>query len=162
MLYFKLDSKLEVLAIASDMPAELKTYNPEAECPWYRKGDGSYGPGGWLNRNDIDSFMLALQIAGSAIRFSKKAYIAIDRGSDTSSRFDVILAPGVGDDVSMNFNGDSYPIGKITAISATMKMITVNGARGVMKFYRKNTTGAWLSNGWALIPGIRNDFNQEF
>jgi hypothetical protein len=160
MLYFKLNEKLEVVEISSKFPDELQ---PPASAPWYRRADGSYGPGGWLNRNDIDSFMFAGAIADAASKFSDKVFLAEDSGPNVSPRYDVIEAPKVGDDVSKGFNGDFYPVGKIIKIGKDYKRIYVEGERGPMVFYRKKLSGAWLYRGmWSLVPGVRNEWNPEF
>lgn len=162
MLYFKLDSNLEVVEVASSMPAELRA--PGSGANWYRKGDGSFGPGGWINRNDIDSFMMAQQIADSASLLGCAKYMATDNGPDVSPRFNVIECPSYNSECSMGFNGDFYPVGKIVRISSKKdyKVITVNGPRGLMRFYRRKLSGAWLNKGFSLVPGVISKWNPEF
>lgn len=87
-------------------------------------------------------------------------YIGVDKGSSVSPRFDVIEAPKVGDDVSMSFNGDSYPCGKIVSISKSMKLITTSDGK---KFYRRKQSGTWLNGGtFALVRGIIDERNPHF
>jgi hypothetical protein len=161
MKYFQVNQALEVAQIADQMPAECVGFNPD-NCPWYRQADGRTGPG-WLNRNDIDLFMLAQQIADSASRLGTQKYIATDAGPTVSPRYDVKEAPACGVECSMAFNGDYYPVGTITKIGKDYKQITVDGPRGVLKFYRRKLSGAWVSKGmWALVPGFINKFNAEF
>lgn len=163
MLYFKISERLDVVAIAAAYPAECKDPDRGPDC-WWRRADGRR-VSGWCNRNDFDSFMMAQAIADAASKFADKPgkYIAVDKGPDVSPRFDVIAAPQVGDDVSMYFNGDAYPIGKIVAIKPDLKRIVVDGSkRGRLIFIRRNQSAAWLNKGWSLVPGIRNDFNLEF
>jgi hypothetical protein len=161
MKYFKVNEQLQVVAISDDYPDELRNYDPETSCPWYRKADGRRGAG-WLNRNDIDSFMLAQVIADAATEFSGQTYLATDAGDHTSSRYDAKPAPVLGDDASMGFNGDYYPVGKIIAIGKTFRQIKVSGDRGVITFYRRKLSGAWLHKGFSLVPGIINRWNPEF
>lgn len=87
-------------------------------------------------------------------------YIGVDKGNSVSPRFDVIQAPKVGDDVSMSFNGDSYPCGKIVSISKSMKLITTSDGK---KFYRRKQSGTWLNGGtFALVQGIIDERNPHF
>jgi hypothetical protein len=161
MLYFKVNDALKVVAIQIEYPDELRNYDPETECPWYRKADGRCGAG-WLNRNDIDSFMLAQVIADAATEFSGQRYIATDAGGFTSSRYDAKLAPAVGDEVSMGFNGDYYPVGKIIAIGKELKQIKVDGHLGVITFRRLRISGSWQHKGFSLVPGVISKWNPEF
>jgi hypothetical protein len=157
MLYFKIDDNDSVIAIADDMPAELKTTN--GYKLWSRQMDGTRHAG-WLNRNDMPDLNYAQMIAAGASTFTGERYIAIDSGPDVAPRFNVIRAPAVGDDVSMAFNGDYYPVGQITKISQSLKQVTTSSGR---KFYRRGTGGAWIYKGcFALIPGTIERLNPEF
>lgn len=161
MKYFQVNQALEVVEVADQMPAGCKAFSQD-NYPWFRKGDGTTGAG-WLNRNDIDSFMLAQQLADSASRLGTQKYMAIDSGEGVSPRYDVIECPSYNAECSMAFNGDFYPVGKITKIGKEYKQITVDGPRGVLKFYRRKLSGVWLSKGmWALVPGAINKWNPEF
>lgn len=171
MRYFKINEALEVVAVSEKYPAECAAVANDASkafAVWARKIDGTWGAG-WINRNDISQYkggamMLAEQIAASATKLTGKAYIATDAGEYVSPRYDVIEAPAVGDDCSKGFNGDYYPVGKITKISKGYKQITVEGPRGVLKFFRRKLTGAWTQTGgtWSLVPGVRDEMNPEF
>lgn len=88
-------------------------------------------------------------------------YIATDAGPNVSPRYDIIKLPKVGDKVSYAFNGDSYPCGVITAISASLKVISVSEP-GV-RFYRVKETGSWRFNRtWFLTSGHCYKQNPEF
>ena len=156
MLYFKIDDNQNVVAIAEQMPAELNT--PNGYTLWSRQMDGTRHAG-WLNRNDMPNIEYAQMIAAGASTFTGKPYIAIDSGPDVAPRFNVIRAPAVGDDVSMAFNGDYYPVGKILKISKSLKLVTTSSGR---KFYRCGTSGAWLNGYFALIQGTVSRLNPEF
>lgn len=87
-------------------------------------------------------------------------YIAVDRGSHVSPRYDVIRAPAIGDEVSYAFNGDYYPCGEITKISPTMKKITTSTGD---TFYRRRESGSWLKNKtWSLVNGHISRMNPHF
>lgn len=168
MRYFKVNEQLEVIEISDKYPDELRSYDPEVSCPWARKADGSWGAG-WLNRTDMGQhqvapLLFAQQIADSASNLTGRTCLAIDSGPDVSPRYDVIEAPAIGDDASKGFNGDYYPVGKITKIGKDYKQITVDGPRGLIKFYRRKLTAAWVQTGgtWCLVPGTRSEWNQEF
>lgn len=159
MLYFKINDADEVVAIAEQMPAELNT--PQGYVLWSRQMDGTRRAG-WLNRNDMPSLEYAQAIAEAASKFTGKLYVATDAGESVAPRFDVIEAPAVGDDVSMAFNGDSYPVGKVVRVGKGLKQVKVFGPRGELVFRRRGLTGAWLNRGFALVPGIISRWNPEF
>lgn len=162
MLYFKLNERLEVIAIQAEFPEEARD-NPAA---WARDAQGNYGAG-WLERWDISRNpaprMFAQVIAEAASKFSGKQYLMSDRGDSVSPRYDVVEAPALGDEVSMAFNGDYYPVGKVIKIGKDYKQIKVEGERGPMVFYRKGERGAWLyKQMWSLVPGVIDRLNPEF
>ena len=74
----------------------------------------------------------------------------------------VSAMPKVGDDVSMTFNGDSYPVGKIVRISKTYNRITTD--EGV-RFTRVGPN-SWKQGGkkgaFSLIVGIHEEQNPHF
>jgi hypothetical protein len=87
-------------------------------------------------------------------------YIATDSGAHVSPRYDVIRIPQVGDEVSGEFNGDSYPEGKIVSVSKSLRLITTDTGK---KFYRVRRTGAWRANQtWSLTRGHVSKLNPSF
>lgn len=115
---------------------------------------------GIICRRDIDSSTQAHALAANVSIAMKAHYIAVDNGENHYPRYDVILAPKVGDDVSHAFNGDSYPDGKIVSISKTMKLIVTDSGK---KYYRVRETGSWMHNKtWSLVSGHHNDRNPHF
>lgn len=165
MRYFLVNQALEVVEVSDKFPAVFKEPGGRPDM-WARQQDGSYGAG-WLNRNDISQhpapMMFAQQIADSASALLGRACIATDAGDCVSPRYDVIEAPMVGDEVSMGFNGDYYPVGKIVAIQKNYRRIRVEGPRGPLIFSRRKESGSWANRGmWSLVPGVRNEWNQEF
>lgn len=164
MLYMRINEVGEVVEVASEMPEALKS------CPgaWARGRDGAFGQG-WLNRNDIECFEMAGDMAKSASKNLGKVYLAIDSGPNVSPRYDVFEAPKVGDDVSKAFNGDYYPVGKVVKIGKDYKRIYVSDASpsaGACKapevFVRRKLSGAFVNKGWSLVPGVRNERNPSF
>lgn len=113
------------------------------------------------NRNDWKTFEAADEVAKAL----GSAYIATDAGPYVSPRYDVIALPQVGDDVSYAFNGDSYPCGKVTKVSAfPHRRIEARDEAGrACVFYRRKQTGAWVMDGtWSLQAGHVNKRNPEF
>jgi hypothetical protein len=107
------------------------------------------------NRNDWKTFEAAKEVADRL-----EGYIATDAGPHVSPRYDVIRLPKVGDKVSKEFNGDSYPCGVIVKISKTLKAITTDGGD---VFYRIRQTGAWRNQGtWSLTKGHVEKQNPSF
>ena len=159
MLYIKVNAALEVCGISNEYPENAKPGD------WHRKADGTRGFG-WMNRNDIDNMKTAITVARNctawAASSTKIVYMADDRGPSVSPRFDVVRAPAVGDDVSKGFNGDYYPVGKIVRMTPiSMRVITVDGPRGKLKFWRNGARASWTLSGgtWGLAMGIHNDQN---
>ena len=141
MLHFELNAANQVTAIAKAFP----------------KGADHTR---WTSRWDFDSLEDAQLIADSATKLTGTLYIATDAGEWVSPRYDVVVAPAVGDEVSYSFNGDYYPCGTITAISKSLKLVTTSTGR---KFYRRRETGSWVNNGmWSLVSGHHNRLNPEF
>lgn len=163
MLYFKIDAANEVVAVAE----KVERLTSEDWAIYYT-GDrmeiaNKRPQGGWLCRNDIPIWLAAEELAESASKLTGEKYLATDAGEYTSPRFDVIKAPKVGDDVSKGFNGDFYPMGKITKISDDFKRITVEGPRGKAVFYRRADTGTWkYKRMWSLVMGVHSEWNPEF
>lgn len=112
------------------------------------------------SRWDWESFECAETIAAMASEDNETLYIATDAGPWVSPRYDIILAPKVGDPVSYRFNGDSYPSGFITKISKSMKRIETDEGR---VFYRRKQSGSWVYNQtWSMVHGHHNERNTEF
>jgi hypothetical protein len=140
MLYFRLAKNLKVVGIATSHPSSQARE--------------------WTYRGEFPTFDHATAIAASATKYAGKLYLATDAGAHTSPRYDVIEAPQVGDDVSKGFNGDRYPEGTITKISASYKRIETS--TGVV-FHRRRQTGAWVEAGtWTLVRGHHYTQNPSF
>lgn len=164
MLYFHMMPDFSIDQVSTD--GKMIHGLSDDGTQWVRRANGTWGAG-WFNRNDFDKqhFDKVEELAANASRGLGKLYIAVDSGPSVSPRFDIILAPAVGDECSKHFNGDSYPVGKIVSITPkTMRCIIVEGPRGRLKFWRDVQSARWVLTGgtWGLIPGIRNDFNREF
>ena len=113
------------------------------------------------------------QAIAAAERLSEEQgaqYWAEDRGAHVSPRYAVIRAFTIGEPVSYGFNGDSYPAGRIVAMSALPKgsskaeghrIITVQNHNGnVRKFWRRRLSGSWkYDQTWSLQHGWHNDRN---
>jgi hypothetical protein len=111
-------------------------------------------------RHDLASFDQATDMAAELSQATGAKFIPTDAGEWVYPRYDVIELPKVGSKVSYAFNGDYYPCGEISAISASLKIITTTTGK---KFYRRRLSGAWVNDGtWSLIPGHVNRRNPEF
>lgn len=88
-----------------------------------------------------------------------RTFLAVDSGPNVSPRFDVIEAPVLGAEVSMSFNGDSYPVGTITKISASFRRVETSDGK---VFFRRRRTAMWSEGTFVLIPGVHNDRNPSF
>lgn len=138
MLYFKLYDN-EVVAISEHIGAAADQ---------------------WTGRWSLKTMTQAERLAAKATKFANKLYVATDAGSNTSPQFDVIEAPMIGNLVSREFNGDSYPAGVITKVSPTITKVTTD--TGVV-FRRVRKTGAWRENGcWYMTGGHTNKYNPCF
>ena len=116
------------------------------------------------------------QAIAAAERLSEEQgvqYWAEDRGARVSPRYAVIRAFTIGEPVSYGFNGDSYPAGRIVAMSALPKgsskaeghrIITVQNHNGnVRKFWRRRLSGSWkYDQTWSLQHGWHNERNPSF
>lgn len=112
------------------------------------------------SRHDWQTHEQAQALADALNEKYPGKFIATDAGDSVSPRFDIKEAPQVGDKVSMGFNGDYYPVGEITKISATLKVIETSSGK---KFYRRRQSGIWRhSKIWTLVPGTWNDKNPSF
>jgi hypothetical protein len=111
-------------------------------------------------RNDWKSFGRAEVVAAQLSLATGTKYIATDAGPHVSPRYDVIACPQVGQEVSKEFNGDSYPEGVIVSISPTLWRIeTSTGAT----FFRRGKSGTWLESGtWSLTRGHVDKRNPSF
>lgn len=139
MLYFKVDTDNQVVAIRHQKPSHHA---------------------GWITRHDFESMDHATDIAKSVTQITGKLHLPVDGGSGVWPRFDVIEAPAVGNDVSYAFNGDYYPCGQIKSISANHRVITTTEGQ---KFYRRAESGCWKYNRtWSLVSGHRSELNPSF
>jgi len=112
-----------------------------------------------IDRNDLKTFDAAKDLAARATKDLERSFLATDSGEYVYPRFDVIELPKVGEYVSMGFNGDYYPVGKIKSISKSLRLIVTTDGR---KFYRIRETGKWVCGGFGLVRGIRDERNPEF
>lgn len=116
--------------------------------------------GRYESRWDWKSLEVVEALAAKLTAVTGDLYLGQDKGRHTSPRFDIYKAPKIGDEVSMGFNGDYYPCGKIATISKTMKKITTTNGT---VFYRRGTGACWLNaKTFAMIPGVHDERNPHF
>lgn len=116
----------------------------------------------WQSRWDWKSFADVERLAASATKAAGKLHIGIDNGAYVSPRFDVGLAPAVGDPVSYGFNGDYYPDGEITHVTEGSLRVVKTSTGST--YYRHKNSGKWTKAGgtWSLVHGHINERNPHF
>lgn len=151
MLYFRIknvDGEDRVVEVLEDRPNT--PYTPDL-----------------IYRGDIKSFEHAQVLAEQAgdlvaSKLCGKTFLAVDAGSHVHPRYDVILAPRVGEPVSYGFNGDYYPDGYITKIGGTncSRVYTDTGS----VYNRRRQSGRWVKRGgtWSMVSGHRDERNPSF
>lgn len=116
--------------------------------------NGSEGP-------RISSYENAVEVAAHLTATTGKFHIGIDYGEWVSPRFNVIeFSIKAGDLVSMGFNGDYYPEGKVAKVSADKRIVTLENGK---RFFRRRLSAAWVHDKtWSLVPGTRDERNPSF
>jgi len=119
--------------------------------------DGSYDMT-TVDRWDMATFADAERIAAEANQLTDsklcgKLYLPCDAGEWVSPRYDVVLAPRVGEPISYGIGSDSYPDGYITKIGGTdcSRIYTDTGH----VYNRRRKSSAWIMRGGSryLIRG---------
>jgi len=112
------------------------------------------------SRWDWNSFERVTELALRLTVLSGKTFLPIDSSPNVSPRFDIILAPVVGDEISYGFNGDYYPCGKIARITKNFMVVSSTGE----KFNRNKKSGSWgmVGGTWSMVRGHISKRNQEF
>jgi len=113
-------------------------------------------------RWDIGSMEHAERLAAQATALTGRTHVATDAGVYRSPRYDVIEPPVVGAPVSYAFNGDSYPDGVVTHVTAGTFRVVKTDTGSV--YYRRKKTGTWLKKGgtWSLVSGHCSKQNPHF
>lgn len=116
----------------------------------------------WSGARDCEDIQEATALALAANELTEPGrYIPIDRGRNVSPRYDVMMAPMVGEEVSKGFNGDYYPCGTIVAISPTMKKITTSD--GTVFYRKRENSPRWSCDGtFCLVRGRIDERNPSF
>lgn len=102
-------------------------------------------------------------LARQATEVTGRLHVVIDNGSHRyGNRYDILEAPAVGDAVSYGFNGDSYPDGYITHVTAGTLRVVKTDTGSV--YYRKKNSGAWVKKGgtWGMTKGHTQKINPHF
>ena len=137
-------------------PVEVTETSPGCGPHWV-KFQVTKQTNGWISSRDFPSYGAALGTAAYITAMTGEMYLSTDEGDGVWPRYRIVKAPKVGDEVSKGFNGDYYPVGKITKISRTWQVTTDQG----VKFRRYKTTGGWRAEGgtWWMISGIHDERN---
>lgn len=143
MLYFRLNTDGKVVQVAHDRI-------PEGE-----------NRAMWIARHEMVDLDYAKRIAAEATELTGTLHVGIDNGSNVWPRFDVAVAPAVGDKVSQGFNGDYYPDGVIVHVTpGTLRQVKTDTGS---TYFRHKESGCWRKDGtWSLVPGHRNERNPHF
>jgi hypothetical protein len=114
----------------------------------------------WQNRWDWKDYATVERLARYITAMTGKTHLPVDNTAAVSPRYDVMVAPAVGDEVSYGFNGDYYPDGTITKITKGW-MITTSGGH---TYRRKGNTSDWRQPGgtWGLVSGHHYEQNPHF
>lgn len=113
-------------------------------------------------RDRIETFERAESVAARlSSEQPDKVWLPVDRGSNVWPRYTVIEFPfHVGQEVSMGFNGDWYPQGKIAKISDNYRIVTLENGK---RFFRRKLTEGWRHEGtWSLTRGVVDERNPSF
>lgn len=87
-------------------------------------------------------------------------YLPCDLGEYVSPRYDIVKAPKIGDKVSKALNGDCYPVGVITGVSKSFRVVRTSFG---LTFYRRKQSRSWLNTGvWTLVQGHIDERNPSF
>lgn len=146
-------------------PAKLAALEADRKANEQALCDGIPGVPGTCtlqNRNDWDSFATVTKIAAELTDAyeGNRVFLPTDAGPSCSPRFDIVEAPKVGDKVSYAFNGDCYPDGVVTKISANYRFIYTDCGH---KYLRRKQTGGWVRGGtWSLVSGHHFEQNPSF
>jgi hypothetical protein len=115
-----------------------------------------------VDKWQIQSFDHATQIAEEQTERFGRRWVATDRGAKVCPRFSTVEAPQIGDLVSSNCDGESWPEGEIVRVTGgTFALVkTSTGAT----FRRHGQTGAWINTGGTLrmIRGHVREINPQF
>jgi hypothetical protein len=115
---------------------------------------------GGENRNDWQSFPEVEMIAAEVTAFTGEIHIGVDNGPGHYPRYDIAKVPTIGDEVSMSFNGDTYPLTKVKSVSKDFRIVTTECGK---KFYRSKQTGGWRHDQtWWLVCGHHYAQNPHF
>lgn len=113
---------------------------------------------------EVLDFLRAATIADILTSKTGELHVPVDRGGYCSPRYGMVRVPRVGDLVSKSFNGDTYIVGKVVRVSASLRRVETQHNDGRrLTFYRRKLTASWLNGGmWALVRGHHEERNPEF
>ena len=118
-------------------------------------------PDSYVSRGDFKSMEDAQRVAEAVnARLETERFLAVDRGRHVWPQWDVVRRPQPGDPISYAFNGDYYPDGFISRISASLRVIKSSTGK---RYYRRGQSGVWLhSRMWVMVHGHVDRRNPEF
>lgn len=114
----------------------------------------------WRTDQDLVNFEQAERWAADATKLLNKKYLAFQTAYRLHP-FGIMEAPAVGDPISYEFNGDSYPDGFIERITPSYK--TVFTTTGNI-YRRKKKSPGWIKSGgtWWMVSGHVYKQNPSF
>lgn len=126
----------------------------------YREDGTDIDYDNYVDRWDITSFEEVEAYVADLKAISDTNYIACDSGPNVSPRYSVSKMFRIGEEVSMSFNGDTYPVGKVARITKGLMVVTDKGD----KFNRYKKTGGWfkIQSPFCLVRGNMFEQNPHF
>lgn len=114
----------------------------------------------WQDCRDWKDMATVERLARYLTAMKGELYLAIDNTDAVSPRYDVVVAPKIGDKVSYGYNGDYYPDGEIVKITKTLQITTSTGKT----YRRKGNTASWYlpAGTWRLVYGHIDERNPHF
>jgi hypothetical protein len=139
------------IRIVNDLPTAISEKLTDAE----------YLDPAWKSRWDWPDLATVLSLAKYLTAMTGNTWLGIDNSASTSPRYDLMLAPKVGDPVSYGFNGDYTPDGHIVRITPGHKTITTSTGK---TYRRRGLRSSWLQPGgtWGMVKGHVSERNPHF
>lgn len=169
MLYFALGAKRKKdLAAIATCDTAYAAESREAALAKAEAAGAKYSR--WICRGtgDIPNWPAACELAAllgvTPGEGQETTWLEVDSGPNVSPRYDVMIAPKVGDVVSYGFNGDYYPAGSITKVSDSKRRVEATGEDGrVRVFWRLRNTAVWkFDSTWSMCGGRHDERNPSF
>ena len=101
--------------------------------------------------SDLDTFRMAFDVANAFTKFTGKEHLPVDNGDHCYPRFEIVVAPVVGDLISYGIGGDRYLDGVITKITGS-NFKKIHSSTGNC-YLRRRLSASWKNGSCSLIVG---------